>query len=439
MPRMITSEVSFRALAITLGVAFALQVVLFNVVIPAMSELLSPFYGIGFADDYDLLAKNISEGRGYRFFPDTAPTMMREPGYPLFLSAVFSVFGYSLPAARFANVVLAIASAAIIAVLARRVSNHRTVILGAPLLFLFHPGTVVAESRGGYELLFVFSLLLFMLAVFRALEERRLRWYALAGFALGCVVLIRSTPVLFPLFLLGYLWLKGRDSSARLADGVRVAVMIAVMVAVMSPWIVRNYLLAGKFVPTSNVQGLAVHAGQYICKRLTFDNGIQKLDREAAAERGRLASELGYEFRGGYYQYFFRTADEHEFSNYLFKTGIMEYTTSPGLLVKCASSNLFNFWFAGKNWRATAMNVIVQLPFLLLAAFGIWIGVRKGRSETILPIVLLIAYLMSVHAAIFAQARYSVPLIPFVSVLACYGLAAIVNMLRARATTKGLQ
>jgi len=306
--------------------------------------------------------------------------------------------------------------------------------LGAPLLFLFHPGTIVAESRGGFEILFVFALLVFMSAVYRAIEDRRIRWYALAGFALGCVVLIRSTLVLFPLFLLGYLWLKNRDSSVRLAMGARVVVMISVMVAVMSPWIVRNYLLVGKFVPTSSVQGIAAHGGQYICKRLTFDNGLQKLDSKAAAERGRLASDLGYKFRGGYYQYFFNTADELEFNSGLLKTVLKEYMTSPGLVVKCTSSNLFNFWFAGKSWRSTAMNVVVQLPFLLLAAFGIWIGVRNGRSGAILPIVLLIAYVMSVHAPIHAQARYSVPLIPFVSVLACYGLAGIVSMFRARAT-----
>ena len=49
--------------------------------------------------------------------------------------------------------------------------------------------------------------------------------------------------------------------------------------------------------------------------------------------------------------------------------------------------------------------------------------------------LLLIAYLMSLHAPILAQARYSVPLIPFVSLLACYGLSCTVSVFRAGKAT----
>ena len=53
-------------------------------------------------------------------------------------------------------------------------------------------------------------------------------------------------------------------------------------------------------------------------------------------------------------------------------------------------------------------------------------------------VVLLIAYVEAVHLPILAQARYSVPLIPFVSLLAAIGLVAVwarVNESRALATT----
>ena len=70
------------------------------------------------------------------------------------------------------------------------------------------------------------------------------------------------------------------------------------MSAVMSPWIVRNYLLTGRFVPTTSVQGVAAHAGQFICKRLTFGNDFAQLNTEAAAERTKLAADLGYPSTG---------------------------------------------------------------------------------------------------------------------------------------------
>jgi hypothetical protein len=84
------------------------------------------------------------------------------------------------------------------------------------------------------------------------------------------------------------------------------------------------------------------------------------------------------------------------------------------------SLNLFNFWFAGKTWMSTAMNVVVQLPYLLLAAIG---AVRCARNKQFLligPLVTFILYVMAVHVPILAQARYSAPLIPFLSILACF-------------------
>jgi 4-amino-4-deoxy-L-arabinose transferase-like glycosyltransferase len=435
MRGMITSQVSLRTFATVLCAAFVLQVALLMFVVPAIAERFSPSYSIGFSDDYDVLALNIAEGHGYRFFPETSPTVMREPGYPLVLSAVFSVFGHSLPAARFVNLLLAFAGALIVAALASRVSERRAVVLGAPLLFLFQPGTLVAESRGGFEILFVFALLVFMLTLMRALEDGRHGRYLAAGVALGCVLLIRSTLLIFPLFVLGYLWLRNRNVSSLLADGARVAVMMAAMLAVLSPWIVRNYVLTGRFVPATSVLGVSAHAGQSICKRLTFDNELQDLDTEAARERGRLASALGYVYRAGYYQYFFNVADEIGFSNYLLKHVLAEYAANPALAVRCVSLNAFNFWFAGKTWRVTAVNVVVQLPFMILALCGVWFGIRNGQSASIAPMALLMAYLMCLHAPILAQARYSVPLIPFVSLLACYGLTCAVSLSQPRRIT----
>jgi hypothetical protein len=229
--------------------------------------------------------------------------------------------------------------------------------------------------------------------------------------------------------------LRNRSVSSPLADGARVAVMIGAMLAVLSPWIVRNYLLTGRFVPTTSVLGVSAHAGQFLCKRLTFGNELHELDTEAAKERGRVASALGYTYRAGYYQYFFNVADEIGFSNYLLKHVLAEYAANPALVGRCVSSNVFNFWFAGKTWRVTAVNVVAQLPFLLLAMCGVWFGIRNGQSASIAPMALLIAYLMFLHAPILAQARYSVPLIPFVSVLACYGVTCAVSLYRSRMTT----
>ena len=48
--------------------------------------------------------KSVLEGVGYRFYSDTAETLLRLPGYPIMLFFLFYFFGESLSAAKFANV-----------------------------------------------------------------------------------------------------------------------------------------------------------------------------------------------------------------------------------------------------------------------------------------------------------------------------------------------
>src|SRR5579862_5056551 len=83
------------------------------VVIPAVriSLLHGAYSQDEYADGYDDLANNIVSGHGYRMLPDTAKTMMREPGYPLVLAGLFSLFGPNFAAVKLANMVVTFATA----------------------------------------------------------------------------------------------------------------------------------------------------------------------------------------------------------------------------------------------------------------------------------------------------------------------------------------
>jgi 4-amino-4-deoxy-L-arabinose transferase-like glycosyltransferase len=414
-----------RRTVVALSGLMLLHAAILFLVIPLASRSLTSFYNQNtYADGYDQLAGNLVDGHGYRFYPDTAATLMREPGFPIFLAGLFLVFGKGITAVKVANLCLAVAAAWVMARLTLRVSTNPVAVIAAPLLFLFHPGTLIAESRGGVEILFLLLLLLFVATLYRALDRRHPAAYALSGAVLGVTVLVRSTPILFPAFLLVYLWLADRQVGwARAA--LNVAVMIAMMCAVLSPWIVRNYRLTGRFVPTASVVGVSAHAGQYICSNLTKNVQWSVLDRAAAAERMTIAREMGLpykEVKDGYYQHFYASVDELTFSSALMKRVMQEYRASPLLFAQCAGSNVVNIWVAGKTWRSTYMNAAVQLPYLALAVAGIAAAVRGRRFLLIAPMVLLVVYYVAVYVPILAQARYSVPLVPFLSIFGALAL-----------------
>ncbi|MCK5241997.1 glycosyltransferase family 39 protein [bacterium] len=417
-----------NSLAVLFLLVFFVKAILLFVVIPELTETLAPLYSQNaFADEYDKLAINLVRGNGYRFFPETAETIMREPGYPMFLSVIFLIFGYSLTAVKLANLLLALVVAWVMTRIARKLSGSNMVILCSPLLFLFHPGTFIAESRGGVEILFTLFLTLFIFALYKAIESNKFWDYLVAGGMLGLTVLTKSTPILFPAFLFVYLLFVERYKTSPRFIFASIATMTIAMLIILSPWIIRNYVVVGKFVPTSSILGVSAHAGQYICKHLSKENRFVDLDRDAALQRTQLAMERGYSFRKGYYQWFYSTDDEVEFNTYLLKRVINEYKESPLLLLKCLAFNFYNFWCAGKNWWATLLNMIVQLPFLLLAMAGAYLSVRNGQAKSVGPIILFIAYYVLVYVPILAQARYSVPLIPFLSILACIVLSAVRN------------
>jgi 4-amino-4-deoxy-L-arabinose transferase-like glycosyltransferase len=399
--------------------AVIVNAALLFLIIPEISGHLHPLYNQDvYADGYDYLAHNLAAGDGYRFYPNTARTTMREPGYPLLLAGLLIAFGNSFTAVKVANMCLALATAWFMTRIARRISSSPILIFVPPLLFLIHPATVVAESRGGVELLFTFLIVLFTVVLYWAMEGNRWWIYGLSGSVLGLAVLVKSTPILFPLFLLVYFIIVVRMGA--LAAFGRVAVMLVAMLVVLSPWIARNYSLTGKFIPTASVLGVSMQAGQYICEHRSSGEPMWRLDREASYERDNLARSLGYSFKQSdfYYQTFYSPADEVSFSSALSRQVVDVYRSDPLLCLKCVSSNMIYFWSAGKTEQSTVANMIVQLPYLILGVAGVVVSVRNRHFKLIGIPVLFIFYFLCVHAPILAQARYSMPLIPFISILA---------------------
>jgi hypothetical protein len=70
---------------------------------------------------------------------------------------------------------------------------------------------------------------------------------------------------------------------------------------------------------------------------------------------------------------------------------------------------------AGKTRKSTSINVIVRLPYLMFPAIGTVLAVRLKQVRLVSPLALLIVYHFAVYASILPQARYSVPVIPFLS------------------------
>jgi 4-amino-4-deoxy-L-arabinose transferase-like glycosyltransferase len=430
---------SWKSIFLILFAALLANAAIVLVGLPEVRSALAPTYNMGFGDLYDLIAKNLDQGNGYRVEPAMGNTILREPGYPLLLAAVFKLGGYGIQQARVTCVLLAFGATLLLLRLTRKITGDAMTALAAALLFLLYPGILVAEARAGIEILSIFTVLLFMLALYSAVEKGCLWRYWAAGLLLGVAVLVRSEVLLFPLLLLVYLllaergWVEGRKVVER------IAVLGLGAVVVISPWIIRNYVLVHEFVPTATVAGVAAQEGLYTCANAAPGEPFTMVQTRAGRERVELATQLGMPFIGPYYQLFYTPHDEVAFNHALLNHVSTEYRKDPALLARCAAKNLFfNLWFLGKTRQSTLLNVIIQAPLLGLALGGVAVLRKRGLLRNAGIVLLYILYIPAVHAPIIAHARHSMLVVPFLAALAAVFLVSAWRALRMQNSGAGL-
>ena len=406
--------------------------------LPKLSSLfLGPSYNLQLGDLYDAIAMNLDQGNGYRADAGMSETMLREPGYPLFLAGISKLGGgYSMRIARIGCVLLAFGAALMLLRLTRKITGDSRIALLAALLLLLYPGILVAEARAGIEIPCIFTMMLFMLALHGAVKKDTLWRYGAAGLLLGTAVMVRSEVLLFPVLLLVYLLVAAKGWAERRRMVGRVAVLAVGTAVVMSPWIIRNYRLVHSFVPTSTMSGLAAQGGLYSCENTSPGEPFYLADGEAGLERKEIARQLGLPSIGPYFQLFYTPQDELAFYRTLLNRVSTEYRSHPEVLAGCAAKNLFfNFWFLGKTPNSVLLNMLVQGSLLALALGGVVVLWKEKLLRSAGIILLYILYIPALHAPIVAEARYSMLILPFLTILAAAFLVWAWRRVKARGSS----
>lgn len=176
------------------------------------------------------------------------PTLIRLPGYPLFLAACFAVFGSAKYGAVVAvQMVVDLAGCALLGMLAERLAGKRAgltaVWLAALCPFTANYSVVVLA-----ETLSVFCVVVALLALERWVElVRAWGWVVVLGCALSAAVLLRPDEgILAAAIVPVMLWVGVR----RRAVGVAPAVVAALLVVLpLSLWAARNWRVFHVFQP----------------------------------------------------------------------------------------------------------------------------------------------------------------------------------------------
>lgn len=408
---------SSHRLSLVFLIILCINGLLLFVAVPYLQKNAPKLYSIEeFPDHYGDIAWNVATGKGYRVYPDTDETMMREPGYVYFLAGIFLLFGKSITAVKTVNLLLSLFSSLLILKLGQRLKIDRLAVSLAVVFFLCHPAIILLESRGSFECLFITLLLVTTYTFYVARDTDSVKYYALAGVVIGLTTLTRSTILpcvgLFYIYLL--IWTKKRQLSF-IRMNRNMAVLVLSMSIVVSVWSVRNYRLAGTFVPFGSVLGDALYQGLYVHLHSASGKEHKLLLDEAAREQNDINRKLGLRFRDGFFATYFDVQDEIRHSAEMKNFVLSKYREHPMLILEVPAVNFVRFWFLGGYKSSTYLNIVLMVPILLLSVMGIYLALKSKIDLG--PILLITTGIIFVHLVVLAKFRYHTPLIPFLMIL----------------------
>ena len=170
------------------------------------------------------------------------------PLYPVFLAALFGVFGSSFAALYLAQHLLSAGSAALIAWAGRRKIGEAGALFAAALFMLHLPLWFFAARPLG-ETLAIFLLVAAMAALWRAGPRAAL----LAGLLAGLATVARPN-----LLLVGAVWAVGEAAHRRWP---RMLLFLAGLAVAILPVTAHNWFASGHLVPVSSNGGITAYHG----------------------------------------------------------------------------------------------------------------------------------------------------------------------------------
>jgi len=227
------------------------------------------FQGLRLPDAMDAaqVGRHVSEGHGFttsvvRPFslvkaPRVAghPDLYNAPVYPLLLGIAFNLFGANDRTVVLLSLVLSLLTVVLAYLIAARLAGRYAGALSALLVGL-HPGLLKATYTGLNVAVFAFLFALLFYLVLR--HPGTARWSVLCGVVFGLMYLTDYVAAALVVPVGALVYLAQREGRLR-----HLGLFLAGTLATVTPWLVRNRLVAGS--PFANLKSywLAMNTGSY--------------------------------------------------------------------------------------------------------------------------------------------------------------------------------
>lgn len=363
---------------------------------------------------YHRLAESVLSGKGYFFRNFYA---FRPPGYSFFLAGVYSIFGVSTLAVKIVQAVLGIATAFIIYLLTKKLSNSRTALLAASFFtfypqFIRYPGEILCET------LFLFLFILCVYFIYKYIDVSTHRQGIIAGVLLGLSALTREAALYFFVFTVIWMFLyKGKGNAKNIFK--KSFLVFIFMALTIAPWTIRNYLVYPKFVLISTNSGTNFYignnpeaTGMYLWR---LPQGLKFPGHMKADLPPREYHRL-----------------ENEAKEIGFQEGLKFVKANPAKTLKLATKKVFlllrpPYYQIDINNLFSLQQIMVvtwfiSYIFILVAGIaGIALSFRQNWRKWAL-LLYWIVLVVSIHSVTFIITRFRLTIMPFLIIFAAFAV-----------------
>lgn len=390
-------------------IAVFLRLLYSFVVYPAIADR----YGWRITDGFEQRAKNLMVGFGYVTVPNGPPDVARPPVYPLFLVVIYTLFGQDDRAVQIIQSLLGGLTCIILYRLAREVMGKRVAVVTA-FLFAIHLHSILYAARLFVESLYTLVFACFMFYLVRLFKNPRPVIALTSGGILGILTLTRANTLLLPipiaLGLLVAFWGRKKEAISGFT------MLLIGMLTIIIPWTLRNYMVSKHFIPVATLGGQVLFVGNMAILDETgkWRSAVDDPKRLIAFfndESFRLPKEHGIQ-------------DESERDSFLYKLTLDFALNHPDLVLRSFLIKAAYFWYLALDRSTMVISAIVNLPLVILGVIGLILAAIR-KETNVLPYILVIGYMNIVFAIFWAQARYSIPIMPYIMMFTAYALLRI--------------
>lgn len=369
--------------------------------------------------EYDDIARNLAAGLGFVLDPGGVAIVWRPPLYVFLLAAAYRVTPHPEVLVAGIQVAVAALTALLFFVAGEQIFGRRTATLAAPALAAY-PLFAINSGRFMPETVFALAVAAAFLLIQRYVRENGGGWplWCAIGLLLGVGALLKASLQFMAPFLgvWAVLFCRRRIPLRRAALGV--SVMIAVMLAVIAPWTWRNLRVTGEPILIDTSGGYTVWVGNRVPTHGLDDDPLTPGQRVEV--KRDIARILEVPFDDSF-SVAATAWGSNAASKKLYAEALRNMAGDPAGTARLWAVKLYRFWFSyvGERSGAAAGVALLQLALLLPAAAGLGFAWRDRRPVGTL--VMFLAYFQALHVLSTANARYTVPILGHVMLLAAYG------------------